>query len=130
MKKLIIPYDTFSTDSIEDLTARLETGVVHFWFLYKNPEEHDGEVLREAFGTRNMLMSFISFSDIPMDLKTPPPHVRTYFDTQRGEWRCFIKSNLVKFLPEIWVDDDFDTNSLPLSDEKKAELFGDVKTYK
>jgi hypothetical protein len=49
--------------------------------------------LREAFGTLNScLIPVIAGTDTRKKNDT----VQTYFDTEKGEWRCFKKANLTK----------------------------------
>lgn len=125
VKKITLPQGFFSGNSEEDLTQRLDIGICHFWYLYKDPSEHDYNVLREAVGTRNMLCSLVDWNDIPKDIKDPPYWVRTYYDIQRGEWRCFIKDFLVKYLDEIWIDDEQalgDYSALPIPPNKYQEF--------
>lgn len=88
-KKIRIPLKTFSGITDEELQARLEIGIVEFDYVITTDlaQEPKGSI-RHARGTRNLSMSFISFSDIPMGVITPPPHVLTYYDVDRHAWRC------------------------------------------
>lgn len=88
-RKIKIPLGTFSSNPDEELQARLEIGIVHFQYIITTDSaaEPKGSI-RNATGTRNLSMSFIDFNDIPMGVMTPPPHVLTYFDVKRDNWRC------------------------------------------
>lgn len=81
-----------------DLQHRLEIGVVEF--VYK---KRDGSY-RSALGTRNLSMSFIDFYDVPMGIVTPPPHVLTYFDLDRMEWRCLRRNYLISYSNDIYIE--------------------------
>ena len=68
------------------LRIRMAKGVVKFWY-----RKVDGTV-REAYGTL-------------CDRLTPPtmgcgrrtnPTVQNYFDTEKGEWRCYKIANLMR----------------------------------
>ena len=68
------------------LSVQLSKRIVEFYF-----KKVDG-TLRQAFGT---LMS----DRVPQTKGTgrkPNDSLQTYFDTEKGEWRCFKKCNLIK----------------------------------
>lgn len=67
------------------LKARLHKNVVEFYF-----QKVDGTI-RQAFGTLKADM-------IPPTLgtKKTADTCQVYFDTEKGEWRCFKKVNLIK----------------------------------
>lgn len=100
MISLDFPYGFFNTTGEPDLVERLDLGIVEFMYAKK-----DGSV-RIAKGTRNMLLDVIDWDDIPMDITTPPNHVRTYFDLDKKRWRCFIKDNLIWYSTIVEVDDN------------------------
>ena len=66
----------------EKLKARMRKEIVHFYFIKVNGEK------REAFGT---LQSEYPYSDG----KKKNPTIQSYFDTEKQDWRCFKKFNLV-----------------------------------
>lgn len=69
------------------LKARMLKGVVRFWYT-----KVDGTI-REAYGT-------LKESAVPATLGTgrrTSPTVQTYFDTEKGEWRCYKIANLIRF---------------------------------
>lgn len=100
MITLDFPYGYFSGSNIDDLEDRLNMGIVEFMYMKK-----DGSV-RNAKGTRNLLLDVVGFSDVPMGLRNPPSHVLTYFDTDKMAWRCFIKNELLWYNTEIEVDEN------------------------
>lgn len=109
MKTIRIPYGDLgiSEPSVEGLAARLELGIVDFTYYKK-----DGS-FRRATGTRNLFLSDIDFSLVPMNLKTVPPHLLSYIDMNCADgvaWRCFIKDALLYYGEEIEVDDTFATD--------------------
>lgn len=53
----------------------------------------DGETIRRAFGTINPM-----FVPPTKGLRTPPPTTQVFFDVQKGEWRSYRKSNLLRIL--------------------------------
>ena len=68
------------------LVSRLHAGICHFWF-----QKVDGSI-REAYGTLN-------------ERQVPPTAgsdrrrndtVQVYFDTEKQEWRCYKKANLLR----------------------------------
>lgn len=68
------------------LKAQMKTRIVKFYF-----QKVDGSV-REAWGT-------LSEKIVPTtgdDTRKKNDTVQTYFDTDRGEWRCFKKANLIR----------------------------------
>ena len=70
------------------LKASLQKGIVKFYF-----QKVDGST-REAFGTlKQALIPTIAGADTRRRNDT----VQTYFDTERGEWRCFKMANLVTY---------------------------------
>lgn len=69
-----------------NLKAQMKTRIVKFYF-----QKVDGSV-REAWGT-------LSEKIVPAtgeDTRKKNDTVQTYFDTDRGEWRCFKKANLIR----------------------------------
>lgn len=53
----------------------------------------DGKTIRKAIGTLNPLFT------LPVrGLRTPPPSTQVFFDVEKGEWRSFRKSNLLRIL--------------------------------
>lgn len=53
----------------------------------------DGKTIRKAIGTLNPL-----FTPPVRGLRTPPPSTQVFFDVEKGEWRSFRKSNLLRIL--------------------------------
>lgn len=69
------------------LKARLHTGIVKFYF-----QKVDGSI-REAYGTlKGSLIPATSGDD-----RKRNDTVQVYFDTEKQEYRCFKKANLIKF---------------------------------
>lgn len=69
------------------LKAEMKKRVVKFYF-----QKVDGSV-REAFGTLcDKLMPAVSGTD----KRTKNDTVQTYFDTERQEFRCYKKANLLR----------------------------------
>jgi hypothetical protein len=68
------------------LLQALKNGIVRFYF-----QKVDGS-LREAWGTLNEKYLPKVTGD---DTRKKNDTVQTYFDTERQEWRCFKKLNLV-----------------------------------
>ncbi|ROS83104.1 DUF2693 domain-containing protein [Muribaculaceae bacterium Isolate-039 (Harlan)] len=68
------------------VTKAMRTGIVKFYFLKVD------STLREAYGTlkENLLPATQGTGRRANDT------VQTYFDTEKGEWRCFKKANLVR----------------------------------
>lgn len=68
------------------LKAEMKKKIVKFYF-----KKVDGSV-REAYGTLNeKLMPAITGND----KRTKNDTVQTYYDTERGEFRCYKKANLL-----------------------------------
>lgn len=68
------------------LKMQMKSRIVKFYF-----QKVDGSV-REAWGT-------LSGRIVPAtgeDARKKNDSVQTYFDTDRGEWRCFKKANLIR----------------------------------
>lgn len=69
------------------LKVRMAVAIVKFYF-----QKVDGSI-REAYGTLNpAIMPVTSGSDNRRKNDT----VQTYFDTERAEFRCFKKANLLR----------------------------------
>ena len=69
------------------LKAQMRSSIVKFYF-----QKVDGS-LREAYGTLNeKLMPSITGTDKRAKNDT----IQTYWDTERSEFRCFKKANLIK----------------------------------
>lgn len=68
------------------LRAQMKSRIVKFYF-----QKVDGSV-REAWGT----LSEKIVSATGEDTRKKNDTVQTYFDTDRGEWRCFKKANLIR----------------------------------
>lgn len=68
------------------LHTRLQSGIVKFYF-----QKVDGS-LREAYGTlkSNIIPATSTNNRRACDT------VQTYYDTEKQEWRCFKKANLIK----------------------------------
>lgn len=68
------------------VTKAMRGGIVQFYFLKVD------STLREAYGTlkENLLPATQGTGRRANDT------VQTYFDTEKGEWRCFKKANLVR----------------------------------
>lgn len=68
------------------LKSEMKKRIVKFYF-----KKVDGSV-REAYGTLNeKLMPAVTGND----KRTKNDTVQTYYDTERGEFRCFKKANLM-----------------------------------
>ncbi len=67
------------------LKARMYQGIVKFYF-----QKVDGSI-REAYGT---LASHLVTETKCADRRSNPT-VQTYFDTEKGEWRCYKIANLI-----------------------------------
>jgi len=68
------------------LKVAMSKGIVKFYF-----QKIDGSI-REAYGTLDCrLVPAIAGADNRKKNET----TQTYFDTEKGEWRCFKKLNLV-----------------------------------
>jgi hypothetical protein len=83
----VTPTTTYSLGTpIETL---LDNGVAEFWYY-----EKDGS-LRFAVGTRNDSI-IKKYTDWTWVGPSPSPKVCAYYDTQRGDWRSFIRKNFVQ----------------------------------
>lgn len=70
------------------LKAKMQLGIVRFYY-----RKVDGTT-REAWGTlAERLIPTTGTSDGPR--RKANPTVQNYFDTERGEWRCFKIANLL-----------------------------------
>jgi len=69
------------------LKAKLQNEICQFYFQKVNGE------LRQAFGTLQG-----SITPAVENKRTSSPLVQTYFDTEKNEWRCFKKCNLIKII--------------------------------
>ena len=67
------------------LRVKMHTGIVKFYF-----QKVDGTI-REAYGT--LSSRFIPSSTT--DTRKKNDTIQAYFDTEKQEWRCFKKLNLV-----------------------------------
>ena len=67
------------------LKAKMQVKIVKFYF-----QKVDGTI-REAFGT-------LATGKVPATESNRKQNstVQTYFDTEKGEWRCFKKANLLR----------------------------------
>ena len=72
---------------IDSLIAALRGGDCRFIYMKK-----DGSV-REAHGT--LCPELIPAADAPRGLRRPAAKVLTYYDTDRGAWRCLRRERLV-----------------------------------
>jgi len=68
------------------LILRMKTGIVKFYF-----QKIDGSI-REAYGT---LSSRLVSTTSETDSRKKNDTIQSYFDTERQEWRCFKKLNLI-----------------------------------
>ena len=68
------------------LKARMAKGIVKFYF-----QKVSGE-LREAYGTlaQNLIPETAGCD------RRSNPTIQTYYDSERGDWRCFKVANLVR----------------------------------
>ncbi|WP_270411395.1 SH3 beta-barrel fold-containing protein [Bacteroides eggerthii] len=69
------------------LKAAMKERIVKFYF-----QKVDGSI-REAYGT---LKDSLLPDSKGTDSRKKSDTVQTYFDTERGEFRCFKKANLIK----------------------------------
>lgn len=53
----------------------------------------DGKTIRKALGTLHPY-----FVPPTKGLRTPPPTTQVFFDVEKGEWRSYRKSNLLRIL--------------------------------
>lgn len=67
------------------LRAKMAKGIVKFYF-----QKIDGSI-REAYGTLNEGMVPATGGN-----RKTNPTVQTYFDTEKGEWRCYKIANLMR----------------------------------
>lgn len=67
------------------LKAEMKKRIVKFYF-----QKIDGS-LREAYGTMNP-----DIIPAPTGTRKPADTVQTYFDTEKQEYRCFKKANLIR----------------------------------
>lgn len=67
------------------LKAEMKKRIVKFYF-----QKIDGS-LREAYGTMNT-----DIIPAPTGTRKPADTVQTYFDTEKQEYRCFKKANLIR----------------------------------
>lgn len=69
------------------LHKALAKGIVKFHF-----QKVDGTI-REAFGTLDL--GKVPEELQPKGVQKEIPTTQTYFDTEKGSWRCFKKANLI-----------------------------------
>lgn len=69
------------------LKAAMQSRIVKFYYL-----KVDGTI-REAYGT---LAANIAPAVNGNDSRRKSDTVQTYFDTEKQEWRCFKKANIIK----------------------------------
>ena len=69
------------------LKLQMKSKIVKFYF-----QKVDGSI-REAYGT---LKDSLLPDSKGTDSRKKSDTVQTYFDTERGEFRCFKKANLIK----------------------------------
>lgn len=67
------------------LKAEMKKRIIKFYF-----QKIDGS-LREAYGTMNP-----DIIPAPTGTRKPVDTVQTYFDTEKQEYRCFKKANLIR----------------------------------
>jgi hypothetical protein len=53
----------------------------------------DGKTIRRALGTINPM-----FVPPTKGLRTPPPTTQVFFDVEKGEWRSYRKTNLLRII--------------------------------
>ena len=68
------------------LAVRMKSGIVRFYY-----QKIDGSI-REAYGT---LSSRFIPAIAGTDTRKKNDTVQTYFDTEKQEWRCYKKLNLI-----------------------------------
>lgn len=68
------------------LMARMAKGIAKFYYQKVNGE------IREAFGTlaQNLIPETAGCD------RRSNPMIRTYYDTEKADWRCFKVANLVR----------------------------------
>lgn len=69
------------------LRAAMKLGIVKFYF-----QKVDGSI-REAYGT---LKEALLPTTQQASSRKASPTVQTYYDTEKMEWRCFKKANLMR----------------------------------
>lgn len=69
------------------LKAAMKGRIVKFWY-----QKIDGSI-REAYGTLNERL----MSEIKGTNRRVNDSVQVYFDTEKHEYRCFKKANIIKF---------------------------------
>lgn len=70
------------------LKVQMKSRIVKFYF-----QKVDGSV-REAWGTLSEKLVPVTGDSNKKRNET----IQTYYDTDRGEWRCFKKANLIKIV--------------------------------
>ena len=75
---------------IEALEEALKKGVVHMVYIKKNG------AMRDAHGTR--ATALIPEGYRAQGRRKPSPLVLTYWDTDRGGWRCLLRDRLMGFI--------------------------------
>ena len=68
------------------LKAAMKLGIVKFYF-----QKVDGTI-REAYGT---LKATLLPATMQASSRKTNPTTQTYYDTEKQEWRCFKKANLI-----------------------------------
>lgn len=68
------------------LKVAMAARIVKFYFM-----KVDGTI-REAYGTLKADL----LPDTNGDGRKPNPTIQTYFDTEKDEWRCFKRANLIR----------------------------------
>lgn len=71
------------------LIAVMKTRIVKFYF-----RKVDGSI-REAYGTLKETLIPATTSD---SNRRKNDTVQTYYDTEKGEWRCYKKANLINII--------------------------------
>lgn len=70
------------------LHTAMKNKIVKFYF-----QKVDGSI-REAYGT--LKAELLPATSTTTSGRKENPTIQTYFDTEKEEWRCFKKANLVK----------------------------------
>lgn len=70
------------------LKGQMKKRIVKFYF-----QKVDGSI-REAYGT--LKAELLPATSTTTSGRKENPTIQTYFDTEKEEWRCFKKANLVK----------------------------------
>lgn len=73
---------------LSKLRAKMRDGEVVFYYMKKDGSK------RKARGTRNKKLIPKEFAD--KENKRNSDSTFTYFDIDKGDWRCFIKENFLK----------------------------------